>query len=231
MLAILKRLRKQSILSWAIQNRGELNKETTRDSISLYKSSKVRFHLAWLLYCHLRAVTGKKWKKDLKAGATFVLYSFMSSHVENVSGLLSNAEDYAASMTRRGRPDRKVHHLLQLVHKRTLLSWSPICRHHTDKVTIKRYWNKINGDGGGGRPRGCVCVLQERKKLCWSTHRNVHNTHALTHTHTHTPRSSHPSTGARPRGAPWRHERPENLIFPNTHQGSPSSRRDSAGDN
>lgn len=152
----------------------------------------------------------------------------MSFHVWNVSGLLSNAEGYAAGMTRRGTPDRKVHHLLQLVHKHTLLSWSPICRHHADKVTIKRYWNKINGDGGGRRPRGRV--LRERKKLRWSTDaQHKHAQYACVHTHTH--RSSHLSTGARPRGAPWRHERPENLIFPNTHQGSPSSRRDSAGDN
>lgn len=50
-------------------------------------------------------------------------------------------------------------------------------------------------------------------------------------THTHTPGSSHADTGAALHDAPRSRECPENLIFPNTHQGSPSSLRDSARDN
>lgn len=111
---------------------------------------------------------------------------------------LSNAVDDAAGMTRRSMPDRKVHHLLQLVHKHTLSSWSQICRQHTDKVTIKRYWNKINGDGGGGRPRGCV--LQERKRHCAGLdlqhkHAQYACVHINTQTHTYTPPISPPEQG------------------------------------
>lgn len=73
----------------------------------------------------------------------------------------------------------------------------------------------------------CVCASGEQETDIHGEYTHVHN-----RTQTYTPHcSSHLSTSARPHGAPWRHERPENLIFPNTHQDSPSSSRDSAGDN
>lgn len=85
------------------------------------------------------------------------------------------------------------------VHKHSPLGRSPICRHRADKVTIKRYWNKINADEAEGVRASGI------------------KTRSL----------PQPSSAL----LDGRREQPENLIFPNTHQGSPSSRRDRAEDN
>lgn len=129
--------------------------------------------------------------KELWAGAAFVFLFFMFvSRLKHLWPLWVMLRAMLPAWQREASQTERVHHLLQLVHKHTLLSWSPICRHHADKVTIKRYWNKINGDGGGGRT--CGCVLQEGKKLCRPTDaQHKHACHACVHMNTHIHRNTH----------------------------------------